>query len=96
MKNILFVLSILFALSAFAQGPILPTPSNYIFMDGYFKIPSALKVNPAGITPSTYHYLKKELEARSILLLRTNGPVDIKFLKLHSGAEEGYEIKVDN
>ncbi|MFT6921712.1 MAG: hexosaminidase [Crocinitomicaceae bacterium] len=94
MKNIFFVLSLLFVSSAVAQCPVIPTPSGYLPINGYFIVPDTLTINAPEMLTATYDYLEKELAARSIVLYRTAKAEDLKFLQVDDASEHGYEMNV--
>lgn len=94
MKNIFFVLSVLFVSSSIAQCPVIPTPSGYLPINGHFIIPDTLKINAPDMVPTTYDYLEKELAARSIVLFSTSKAEDLKFLQVDNTSDYGYEMNV--
>jgi hexosaminidase len=94
MKNILFVLSVLLASITIAQCPVIPTPSGYLPINGYFIVPDTLTINAPEMMPTTYDYLEKELAARSIVLRRTGKAGNLKFLQIDHTAEHGYEMNI--
>ena len=96
MKNIIFILCILFASSAIAQCTIIPTPLVYSPVQGHFIVPDTLTINAPDLLPATYNYLEKELAARSVVLIKTSKSEDLRILRDDHGSENSYEMNILN
>jgi hexosaminidase len=96
MKNIIFILCILFASSAIAQCTIIPTPLVYSPVQGHFIVSDTLTINAPDLLPATYNYLEKELAARSVVLIKTSKSEDLRILRDDHGSENSYEMNILN
>jgi len=80
--------------TANAQCPIIPTPSGYSPINGFFVVPDTLRIHAPEMMPTTFDYLKKELAMRSIILQRAKESADLRVLKVDHGSLFSYEMNI--
>lgn len=96
MKKFLFVLLISISGFANAQCPIIPTPKDYLPIQGFYTLPDTLTINAPEMMPESYSYLEKELAMHSIVLKRVDKSADLSFAEIFEVAELGYQINIDD